>query len=502
MRILLRSAKDPLRAVSPEACLAQNLLGTNAGNLLFAQAVHRTLAVPGSEIVSDSYLTQKPGTDPDLVAGRINDAFDAFVVPLANAFRPAFATNLEQLTAVIRRLRIPVVVVGVGAQISGEDGTAPAELAEPVTEFVSAVLDRSARIGVRGEITQRYLADLGFGDQHVEVIGCPSLFDAGPELRVHPPTERLSSDSRFTMSVTPSVPLVAPIVEHHTAAYPRMVFVAQHNDRLALMLWGEDPDSVPDPRMPVHTGHRLYREDRMRFFVDPVTWVDYMAGQAFAFGTRIHGNIAALLAGTPAYVLTFDSRTQELADYHQIPSRPIRSLPADVDAADLLESADYTGFNRAHPELFASYLGFLERNGLDHTYASGDGGREFDRRLREVDFPPPVHTPFAAGEEGREQVMARLRWLRQGRAGDQERRRGRYDAPFAPGPEHQTSVQQLANENAQLRRRLTRQTERLDQLSRRLDRQAKRLRRLAAAEEARRASSWRSRVRRLIRRGD
>lgn len=31
-----------------------------------------------------------------------------------------------------------------------------------VREFVAAVLDRSASIGVRGEFTQRYLKDMGF----------------------------------------------------------------------------------------------------------------------------------------------------------------------------------------------------------------------------------------------------------------------------------------------------------------------------------------------------
>ena len=37
-RILLRSAKDPFLALSPEASLARNVFASNSGNMLFAEA--------------------------------------------------------------------------------------------------------------------------------------------------------------------------------------------------------------------------------------------------------------------------------------------------------------------------------------------------------------------------------------------------------------------------------------------------------------------------------
>ena len=55
-------------------------------------------------------------------------------------------------------------------------------------------------------------------------------------------------------------------------------------------------------------------------FLDPWTWMDYLAGFDFAFGTRIHGTITALVSGTPGYLFAHDSRTLELARYFDDPA--------------------------------------------------------------------------------------------------------------------------------------------------------------------------------------
>jgi polysaccharide pyruvyl transferase WcaK-like protein len=43
----------------------------------------------------------------------------------------------------------------------------------------------------------------------------------------------------------------------------------------------------------------------------------------FVFGSRIHGSIAAVLSGTPSYLLAHDARTLELARYFDLPHRPM-----------------------------------------------------------------------------------------------------------------------------------------------------------------------------------
>ncbi|WP_339129316.1 hypothetical protein WJM95_10475 [Streptomyces sp. f51] len=109
-RILLRSGKSPYDVVPVEQALHQDVFATNAGNLIFSDAAHKILETPRTEVVSNGIRTDVAA------AGRINEEFDAFVVPLANAFRPSFEPQLRRLTRLIGKLRIPVIVPGIGAQ--------------------------------------------------------------------------------------------------------------------------------------------------------------------------------------------------------------------------------------------------------------------------------------------------------------------------------------------------------------------------------------------------
>ena len=103
----------------------------------------------------------------------------------------------------------------------------------------------------------------------------------------------------------------------------------------------------PDP-MPVHTTHPLFAENKIRFFVDPWPWIDALRSADFAFGTRIHGNIAALLAGIPSYVLTHRSADARARPLFRDPAPADARVAPDTDAATLYAEADYTGLVRGH----------------------------------------------------------------------------------------------------------------------------------------------------------
>src|SRR5690606_37585010 len=137
-RILIRSGKSPFDVVSPEQVIQHNIIGTNAGHLIFSDAVHKILYTERAEITSNRFVVHPSAAD------RITEEYDVFVVPLANAFRPSFEKHLRTLTELIERLTIPVVVFGVGAQ-SGLDYNPErlAPLERTVKRFAAAVLDRS-----------------------------------------------------------------------------------------------------------------------------------------------------------------------------------------------------------------------------------------------------------------------------------------------------------------------------------------------------------------------
>lgn len=444
-RLLIRSGKDPFTPVVAESTLAQDVFNSNSGNYLFQHAVWKSLATDDAELVSNGTLSERD--DPaDGDAERINEEFDHFVIPLANAFRSDFIGRLDRLSALLEGITIPVTVVGVGAQAGTDlsrDGLASVE--DNVRRFVGLVLDRSASIGVRGEFTRDYLVGLGFPSDAVDIIGCPSLFLHGRDFTVEKRVDTITADSPLALNLTPEVPGIGAFATAQAARHPQLTYIGQDAHDLRLLLWGVPFPHVHDPLAPVHLQHPLYQTDRMRLFLDMWTWYDFLQAKDFAYGTRFHGNVAALLAGTPAMLLAHDSRTLELAEYHRMPYQLMPELSGDIRAKELFDATDLTEFNRATPECFDRYTAFLERNGLAHIWTGGNGSGDFDKRLAEASFPPAVR-PLVASDGG--EVAARLKWLRDGMGFDGQQHAQAYKHPFPHPPRRDAGTRRRAAEQA------------------------------------------------------
>lgn len=431
-RILIRAGRPPHQPVGLEAAHAYRGVGTlstNTGNLLFQDAVYRTLVGPDTELVVDSLGSERRGIGQTYI-DRINDEFDLVVLPLANSFREDFLAPLDRLSTVVEGLRIPVVVTGIGGQLplDGDPRHSGAEIDQATTRFVRAILERSESIGVRGELTRDYLVHLGFDADRIDIVGCPSLHVSPPEAIAAKGVARLDRESRIALNLTSSVPAARALLEHNHAIYPNLTYLAQDNDTLGLLLWGEE-FRAPDG-MPGSLDHYLCREDRIRVIVDPAPWVDFLAGQDFACGTRIHGNVAALLAGRPAFVLAHDSRTLELCRFHQIPYLELSAAGdaegVSLDARDLYDRTDLAAFNAARRPNHAAWIAFLDRNGVPH----GDGlDPDYEAALAQVRFAPAAR-PLIHAAPG--ELASRLRWLHQGRRGDALRTYGAYQPAFIP----------------------------------------------------------------------
>lgn len=384
-RILLRSPKDPFEVASPRTVYHRNLIGNNAGNLVFLQATHRILAARGVEIEAGDVMGDARR------ASMVNERFDVCVIPLANAFRISYEAGLRRMVRFIERLTIPVVILGVGAQSNEHFSYDYQKPIEPlVRQFVTAVLDRGPSIGVRGEMTAEYLRGLGFRD--IEVIGCPSMFLHGDRLSVEKRLPALDRSAKVSINVSPYVTAMGPIVMSHLERYPNLTYIPQDLDTLGLLIRGDAPRDAAEQGgpMPFHASHPLFEQRKVRFYVEPWPWMNDLADADFSFGTRIHGNITALLAGTPAYLFAHDSRTLELARYFEIPHRLMSQIPADIDAADLYEEADFSGMISGHAARFATFVDYLGRHGLQHVFADGEDAGAFDRRIAATRFPPAV----------------------------------------------------------------------------------------------------------------
>jgi anti-sigma regulatory factor (Ser/Thr protein kinase) len=419
-RILLRAPKDTFEVYSPEQAVSRNLIARNSGNLVFLGAAQKILSAPGVDLEADGLRVQPSAAE------EINERFDAYVIPLANAFRPNYEARLIQATQLLRRLTIPVSILGVGA-----DGTIDGDMAriEPmagvVRDFVAAALDRGPSIGVRGELTADYLRRLGFRD--VEVIGCPSMFLDGPRLDVAKRTERLTREHRVVITISPYLKAMGPILQHHVARYPNLAYVAQDLSSLEMLVLGTSIDGArPEEAIPRHPDHPLVRDGTTRQYIDPWPWIADLRGADFVFGSRIHGTIASLLAGTPAYLLAHDARTVELARYFDIPHQALRDTPPHVDAADLYDVADLGPLLDGHATRFDRFARYLAEHNLEHAFDHPGSAEAFDRRVAATAYPPAVTRATSATAHRRRDVRAletRVRaWVRRGLKRDGVRR--------------------------------------------------------------------------------
>jgi hypothetical protein len=109
---------------------------------------------------------------------------------------------------------------------------------------------------------------------------------------------------------------------------------------------------------------RAFLERRMRIFFAVDDWVGCMATMSVAIGSRFHGNVAAILAGTPAFCLVHDMRTRELCELLRLPHM---ILDRPVTGEEILERAldlDYAPFLAQRARLMMEWRLFLERNSL------------------------------------------------------------------------------------------------------------------------------------------
>ena len=400
-KIFIRSGMTPFEGLSPAQMLLDNSIGDNAGNLIYMNSIYRTLMTDDQTEFLPSRYEYYPSQ-----ARMINESCDSVVIPLADAFRSSFEGGLNSLTKLVKAVRVPCTVVGVGLRAPlGVTSFQDFPFNGKVKQFLSAVLDKSALVGVRGEITAEYLKTLGFlPEKHFTVIGCPSLYTWGNRLEVRP--VQIQKNSRICVNNNVDADQnVQKFIRRLMAQYPGAVFLPQLQREFRTVYTGASfvhkdhskdyPDRITDP---------VYREGRVRFFCDVPGWLAFLRESAFTAGPRMHGNIASILAGTPGVLIVKDSRMEELAAYHRLNCVYASEIGEDTTLEDLAEKADFTPMKKAAGENFRHYIHFRHSNGLKTIYDGGRipaaGSTPFDRRMASVkSFGPILPVSLLSTEE-------------------------------------------------------------------------------------------------------
>ena len=216
-KILLKACLNPLDNKDAFDVLKDNLIANNTGNLLYSYGIMRTIMSGSTHVDTINNIRFS-----DEQIDRINQEYDCFVIPLANAFRDNYVHVLKNLTKSIKKIKIPCIVAGVGIQESFDPNLNEEHIFdEAARDFVSAVLEKSGSIGVRGEITGEYLKKLGFTEY--TLIGCPSMYMRGDNLFLKDPGP-LTTDSVISITASSGMPdKYLKMIENTRSRFPNHV---------------------------------------------------------------------------------------------------------------------------------------------------------------------------------------------------------------------------------------------------------------------------------------
>lgn len=361
--ILIRSGISPFDNFDAAKMIANNSIGGNVGNLVYAYSVYRTLMTENTTITPDYYRIDSQDAD------KINEMYDYYVIPLADAFRKDFVPSLRKYTKLIKKLKIPVIVIGVGLRAPFEPKLNEGfPFDEDAKAFVSAVLEKSEIIGVRGEITSKYLSRLGFreGIDHT-VIGCPSMYAFGRELSIR--NTNITKDSMVCVNSSKLSPgNVLDFISRSMEAYPNHYFIPQWFKEMKLVYAGAPPIGNSSKNYPTKMSDSVYMNNRVRFPLNVPTWLDFLKQADLSFGARLHGNITATIAGTPSILLPKDARMRELAEYHGLTHVWGNEITEQTKLSDLIEQCDFQLPTKKQGKNFDHFIDFLNKNNLDHIY--------------------------------------------------------------------------------------------------------------------------------------
>ncbi|WP_323011163.1 polysaccharide pyruvyl transferase family protein [Paracoccus sp. (in: a-proteobacteria)] len=284
-------------------------LGANTGNMVFTEALSRALYEP----------TKTNFSIPDeALAGR-----DAIVLASAN-----WINEFEDYAWLANRLeqtQLPVFLIGVGAQ-AGLDHKTP-NVPQGTQRLLKIVSERSGVIAARGEFTCDTLEK--YGITNAEPVGCPSML--------------MADRSGIMFHREPSLD---GVVLHGTRhgfgrANPFQDWIYQEamRNNWDLLLQSENADiyyalgKTNNAKIMAEASNAVmmnygtpdvdaigsYLKQHGKVFFDFGSWTEFMKTRNFCVGTRIHGTVASIVAGTPALLIAHDSRTLELAEAMSIP---------------------------------------------------------------------------------------------------------------------------------------------------------------------------------------
>ncbi|HVY19756.1 MAG TPA: polysaccharide pyruvyl transferase family protein [Bauldia sp.] len=324
-------------------------------------------------------LAVLPIAEPNMAdIDRLREEYDYVFMRGSNYINETM--NWRQSVAVLRRLQLPVIAFGIGAQAPVKGKLTLSK--ESRTAF-RIMADSTTSLGVRGAYSAQVLWDIGV--RNVRIVGCPTAFRGNdPYLSITLPklddvknvgvTLRREVSSEYARDIDRYLSVHRDLIKSMSARF-NTTLMAQGEVEEKKLVMGTDEQKAEawallkgNPAVAEHylddEVERLYRE--RLFYSDVVKdYEDLVRRQDLVLGYRLHGNLMALASGVPSIYFTYDSRTAEFAETFQIPSFDVFS-GKDFVLEDYWDQALFDKFNRARFQTYREMHTFLNENGIDN----------------------------------------------------------------------------------------------------------------------------------------
>jgi hypothetical protein len=337
-----------------------------------------------------------PIAEPDMsVVDRMREEYDYVFLRGSNYINEQM--NWRQTQAVLRRLRLPVIAFGIGAQAPVKGSM---QLSEESKTIFHMIADSTPSLGVRGAYSAQVLWDIGV--RNVRIVGCPTAFRRNdPDLAITLPpldavkdvgvTLRREVSSEYAQDIDRYLSVHRDLIKSMSARF-NTVLMAQGEVEEKKLVFGT-PEQKEEAMVALHADpavaeHYLDRdvEDlyrRQLFYSDVVSDYETLVRQQdLVLGYRLHGNLMALANGVPSIYFTYDSRTVEFAETFQIPSYNVFSGKEFV-LEEYWDQALFDRFNRARYRTYREMRAFLDENGIDNRMV-GAASQRPPAKLRKI----------------------------------------------------------------------------------------------------------------------
>ncbi len=335
---------------------ALEMMGFNSGNNVFGFALQKMTLTENRcvDMLPLSYFFNH--------IEEINEKYEAILYSPANILAPwCKNTGLKYWTDALKVIKLPTYFVGIGTQATDYNNfDFIKEFKEEGYNFIKLLLETGGQIAIRGYFTGEVIKKLGFSEHDFSVIGCPSLFMNGANLRI----EKKNLQNKEIKPIFNGNHFWFTDKFHKIfGQYSNSIFICQ--DLLYRLLYS--PSELNDDDADYLRSDLfewLFKSHRVRLYCDYLSWQKDIINEKFNFsiGSRIHGNIVSILAGIPSYIDTCDARVREMAEFFDIPHGNISS--ENIDLYKIYQDISFYKFNATFSEKFNNFKKFMNRNGI------------------------------------------------------------------------------------------------------------------------------------------